>query len=255
MNLNRKYLFICPVTEPDTYNQILLKSNDLHSSKVIKLEGITRATTGFNSILAEYENDYNVIIFLHQDVYLPENWLSRLDAAIDEISTHGRWGAIGVAGAKPNGKLSCSLWMSALDMLLDCRDDNIEEVCALDEVLIAINTDENVRFDKDLPGFHLFGTSIVQDLADRGLKSYSINNPIIHHDKVKGQLDKSYDKAYFYLRKKYKHKLPIFNTVLPIQKLPIALYKRKIKSYVRPTTTEKYNLIDPKELARKLNFE
>ena len=112
-----------------------------------------------------------------------------------------------------------------------------------------------MKFDERHPGFHLFGTSIVQTFLEHNLKSYSIDAPIIHHDKKKYTLGKSYFEAYKYLKQKYAMNLPINTTILPISRFGLKLRIRELKFKIKRTPPASYNLINPVKLSKKLGYE
>jgi hypothetical protein len=252
----RKYKFLCPVTEEETYRNLLLKSNDINSQNIEVITGARHAAIAFNQSLSKLKStSYDVAIFVHQDVYLPSGWLAKLDEIINHIEYNAEWGVLGVAGIDLNGQPSCSLWCSAINTFLNDRTSEFDEVQSLDEVLLIINLKKDIIFDENLEGFHLFGTSLVQDLITKNIKSFSIDNAIIHHDKKKSSLGRSYRVAYSYLKKKFKHRLPLHNTVMPITKYSFPLHMREIKLKFRPIKEEEYALIDPRKLSSELGLE
>jgi len=126
-------------------------------------------------------------VFLHADVFLPEDWYQDFMiklTKIEDIDPH--WGVVGAAGVpldwyhgskKYEEKMATSVtvmsktWTSGIDSM---------PVQALDEFLLVLNRDTSPSFDPLLPGVDLFGTDIVLSVRAAGKKAYLLNTKVLH---------------------------------------------------------------------------
>ena len=127
----------------------------------------------------------------------------------------------------------------------------------LDEMLLFLRVGSGLKFDEDLPGFHLYAADAIQIAKARGLRSYVIDTPVIHHSRAVVALDRSYRKAYRNLQRKWRLELPIPNLVCPITRSPLTLLLRdaRIRSKHRGKPRPSEPLDDPSLIARRLGFE
>lgn len=132
--------------------------------------GLERATT-------------DLVVFIHQDVYLPAGWERRLQRAIAALETRDmRWGVVGSVGVLP------ALAGHARQLRGHWRDPSGHhyegplpaQVQALDEQWLCVRKSRGLAFDADLPGFHCYGVDLALTALDRGLKSYAIDAPAWH---------------------------------------------------------------------------
>lgn len=86
----------------------------------------------------------------------------------------------------------------------------------MDEIVIVLRRKSGVRFDPALPGFHLYGTDIVQSALIQGFKTYVFDGPVVHNSLPRIKLGLSYVKAYRYMQRKWRSQLPIYTTVLTV---------------------------------------
>jgi hypothetical protein len=103
------------------------------------------------------------------------------------------------------------------------------EAQSLDELVLIVNTRHGYKFDENLPGYHLYGTDIVQSGLKSGLNSFIIDAPCIHNDKPKPILGKDYLEAYKYMQNKWRNKLRIYTTVMPLDKTTFHYHLRNLK--------------------------
>jgi hypothetical protein len=186
-------------------------------------------------------------------VYLPLNWISGVSLCIEKLEKVDLdWAVLGVAGATAEGVVG-HLWSSGINKEIGKRFDGAIEVESLDELLLVVNVKNNIRFDENLPGFHLFGTDIVQIAKSQGLKSYVIDLPVIHNDRPKYVFDGSYIDNYKFMQSKWKKILPIQTSTEKINKSIIGLYLRNLKfSFIG--TNRQHIEYDPERVAIELNY-
>jgi hypothetical protein len=119
-----------------------------------------------------------VLVFLHQDVLLPEGWFDRLADQIRTVEQYfGSWGVLGVFGV--------SLWGWMVGHVQDphghrkwgrlpCRVQSLDEVC------LMIRRDSGLRFDEELGGFHFYGADLCLQAQQRGTHCYAVDACLQH---------------------------------------------------------------------------
>lgn len=185
------------------------------------------AGLAYNAGLEETTAD--VVIFAHQDVYLPRGWDKKLLSTIRTLELYGKnWGVLGVVGKDRFGNLVGRAWSTGLGLEIETEFSSPAPVKTIDEVVIVLRREAGLRFDEELPGYHLYGADIVQTAIEKDLEAYVFDGPVIHNSVPVVQLDSSYVKAYRYMQRKWKAKLPIWTTVVPITKSGWPLLRKRI---------------------------
>jgi hypothetical protein len=158
-----------------------------------------------------------LVIFVHQDVYLPAGWTDLLLARLAEIEAlDANWALVGAFGVDMGALGWGPVWSTSLGSI-------VGQVCTVpvpaqsfDELLIVLRRASGVRFDEALPGFHLYGTDIVQSAQKAGFGAWVASLPLIHNDGFHQELDASFDAAFHYLRHKWRDRLPLKSPVSKI---------------------------------------
>lgn len=186
------------------------------------------ASAAYNRGLADTRTDY--IVFVHQDVYLPRNWLGNLRAAIGRLSEHDpAWAIIGAFGKAGNDDLVGHVWSSGLGCELGETLRDPIPVVAVDELLIVMRRVPGLKFDDRLPGFHLYGTDIVHEARKLGMTSYVCDLPVVHNSKPVQTLAGGYTDAYRFMQRKWKADLPLKTIIAPITRNGFGLLKARAK--------------------------
>jgi hypothetical protein len=89
-------------------------------------------------------------------------------------------------------------------------------VQSLDEMLIVLRRGAGLRFDEALPGWHMYGTDIVQTARAAGFGAYAGALPAVHNDRFHGALGADFTECYRFMQAKWAGKLPL---VTPITKI------------------------------------
>jgi len=162
--------------------------------------------------------DADIVIFAHQDVYFPRGWDDKLRDAIRTLDERGEmWGVLGVIGSNADGKLVGGAWSNGLQWKIQSRKfDSPAPVRTFDEIVLVLHKDGGLRFDDNLPGFHLYGTDIALSAIRSGLGAYVFDAPVIHNSIWRKKLGLSYCGAYRYMQRKWRDELPVQTLVLPI---------------------------------------
>jgi len=173
------------------------------------------AAVAYNRALDATNAD--IIIFAHQDVFLPRGWETVLFARIAELNEkRPNWVLLGSYGVDLSGTHYGPVWSSSIGYVIGRVAAEPVEVQSFDEHLIVMRRHPGLRFDENLPGFHLYGTDIVQIARHAGLGAYVMSLPLIHNDGFKEQLGSDYLEGYRYMKRKWRRTLPL---VTPVAKI------------------------------------
>ncbi len=207
---------VAAVNNVQVLRSCLLKSPDLRSGvDVILQTGFASAASAYNCGMESAKND--IVVFVHQDVYLPEGWVNRMRRAIEIISAQDpNWGVLGIWGATNNGGRVGYLYWTGVEGTAGRRFDGGIEVETLDELLLIVRRSSGLLFDELLPGYHMYGADICLEAGRRGMKSYAISAFCVHNTNNYKMLPLQFWKAYLLMRSKWKSQLPIQTTCTEI---------------------------------------
>jgi hypothetical protein len=211
----QKNLLLSPLLLDGGRNQLILKRD------------CTSASIAFNSAIEEARND--LILFVHQDIYLPETWfadVNRCLALLKEQSAN--WGVLGCFGSHKAafGGLG-RVYTRGLGRH-GRRIARPEPVQTLDEIVLIVRRSSGLLFDPLLPHFHLYGTDICLAAEEKGLVNYAFQGFCVHNTMQLLTLPPEFYACYRYIRSKWAHRLPIYTSCLKISFLNGDLYRRKI---------------------------
>ena len=172
------------------------------------MRGFASAGAAYNAGIRQAVGD--ILVFAHQDVYLPPEWDSQLAAAISHLSqSDPNWAVLGVFGitreSRPHGYIYCT----GLEKVLGQSFSQPVPGTSLDEVVLVLRGSAGLAFDEQLPGFHLYGTDLCLEAQRRGLGSYIVPAFCIHNTAGMKFLPRAFWRGYFYLRRKWRVRLPI----------------------------------------------
>lgn len=187
----------------------LLRSREIETANEVRVHwNADRASRAYNQELRRCTGD--VVVFAHQDVFLPTGWVDSLASSIETLARQdARWGVAGSFGITAGGQGLGNVYSAGLRRFVGEFSERPVRACSLDEVLIVLNRAAELRFDEDLPGFHLYGTDICLEADKRGLKSYVVPCFALHNSRGITRLPSSFWRAYFYLRNKWRDRLPV----------------------------------------------
>jgi hypothetical protein len=198
------------------------------------------------------ESSAPIIVFAHQDVFLPEGWENRLARAITEIELHDPdWAVIGAFGVDLNGQYFGHVWCSGTGRRLGGRFGAPRETVSIDELLIVLRRDSGLRFDEGLPSFHLYGTDIVQMGRAAGRKSYVADLAVIHNSRPVRTYRGGYAEAWRYMQHKWRDSLPIMTLTVPITRTALPLLRAQFGLW-RTFPQRKAKAMDPRVDPRTL---
>ena len=208
--------FVAAVNSDYTLRMNLMKSPPLqgdHPHQVIITRGAKSAAEVYNAGLEQATNP--IVVFLHQDVYLPERWPEDFQQAWTEAEA--KFGKIGVAGAyglgghleagKGTGAERTGRIMSHGKWLKEKRPLPAK-VDTLDELLLALPRDTALRFDARL-GFHLYGCDIAMQANAAGLVAAVLPTLCHHNNFTQFPLSGEFSESMKIFREKWKHRVPV----------------------------------------------
>jgi hypothetical protein len=169
-----------------------------------------------------------VVVFAHQDVYLPASWPQRLEKAIEQVEKiEPEWAVLGPIGIAVGGKTAGRAWCAANRGLVGEAIQAPVPVQSLDEIVLVVRRGSRLRFDESLPSFHLYGTDIVQQARSAGFGAFAVDIPVVHNSKPVTTLAGGYVAGWRYLRRKWRAQLPIATTITSIDSLGLKLVREQ----------------------------
>jgi hypothetical protein len=249
---------ISAVNRDEVLSANLLRSPDVicGAARVIEERGYATAGAAYNAGLERAE-DAEVVAFIHQDVYLPAGWVDRVTSALATLED--KWAVAGVWGIRSDGQFAGRVWCSGGGQEhVGLAGTN--EVASLDEIVLILNTRHGLRFDPNLPGYHLYATDLIMQARQKGLKTFCIDAPVVHNSRCNHNVyDKAYRSAYRYMQQKWRAQLPLLTCVAPVTRNgQWEIRRRWLKAEARKALGRaKFHSRpgDPQALARRLGYE
>lgn len=170
-----------------------------------------------------------IIVLAHHDVYLPQGWDSLLRARIAEVSAFDpNWAVIAPFGVGHDLVGYGTVWSSSIGTIVGRVANGPIPVQTVDELLIVLRRQSGLRFDETLPGFHLYGTDIVQTALSGGMGAYAMSLPVVHNDGFKSHLDASFAMAYRHQSRKWRKRLPLYSPTTKISWHMLSLIRSRL---------------------------
>jgi len=209
---------------------------EAHPHQIIVKEGYASAGKAYNDAIDWSQND--LMVFLHSDIILPEQWLADLERALQWLEREDpSWGVIGTYGETLDDHGRGYIYSSGLG-IMGKPFDQPAEIQTLDEIVLIFRKSSGLRFDPSLPNFHMYGTDICMAAHDAGRKNYAISAFCIHNTQPGLVLGQDFYQCYWYVQKKWKKYLPIQTTCVRITRNNAAMYRRRLGEtylkYLRP---------------------
>jgi hypothetical protein len=244
-------------------NDTVLRNN-LGASLILQDGGVPLVVErGHRSASQAYNHgldrtDADIVVFAHQDVYLPAGWDQKLLSAVRMLAHEGRtWGVLGVVGVDRSGAVRGRSWSNGLQRDIDRRVSCPTAVQSLDEIVLVLNRKSGLRFDPEIPGFHLYGTDIAQSALAAGMEAWVFDGPVVHNSLPVTRLDESYRRAYRAMQRKWRSRLPIYTAVAPITRCGWPLFRQAARlkwTYLRRMPVRARHG-EPGAMARELGYE
>lgn len=185
------------------------------------------AAKAYNDVIEEARNE--LIVFAHQDMIFPANWLNQLDCALKYLDTlDPDWGVLGCYGVSSNGVKRGLIYSPGVGVIGGPLSDPVK-IQTLDEIVLIIRKSSGLRFDPDLPHFHLYGADICLRAALKGLNSYVIPAFCIHNANQYCVLPREFYECYRHIQHSWRDALPIHTSCLEITQSNLTRYSRRIR--------------------------
>lgn len=204
-----KWTLVSAVNNDTVLNSCLLQSGAAQAAvEVILQRGYADAAGAYNNALERATSD--VVVFAHQDVYLPANWASEFSAVVEKLgATDPNWAVLGVYGVRQNGEHVGHVYCGGVERMLGQKFFEPQRVNTLDELLLVVRKSSGVRFDPLISGYHLYGADVCLEAQKRGGSVYAIPAFCIHNTNGYRTLPWAFWRNYLRLRRKWRDRLPI----------------------------------------------
>lgn len=231
---SQKITFIVAANDRSILQNNLLASPCLqgaHPHQLIVQEGFASAAAAYNAALAQSVNE--IVVFLHQDVYLPERWLTDLSLTLQQLDSRDpNWGVLGCWGLKQEGEGFGYLYTPG-EAVIGHALEAPEQVQTLDELVLILRRSSGLKFNEELPGFHLYGTDICLTAAKMGLRSYAISAFCIHNSRQYFELPSDFYGCYRHVKRMWKDAMPIQTSCIRISRFDQDLWSRRLREIYR----------------------
>lgn len=188
--------------------------------------GAPSAAIAYNKGLDATTDD--IVVFAHQDVFLPKGWDHLLAARLAELTRKDpSWGVVGAYGVAADYRQFGPVWTSSLGQIIGHVTLQPEPVISFDEMLIVIRRASGLRFDDAQPGWHMYGTDIVCRARERGLGAYALGLPCIHNDRFHEALGEDFTESYRWMQARWPQYLPLQTPVTKISRSGLHLMRER----------------------------
>ncbi len=203
-----------------------------HQHHLLLQENFPSAAKAYNDAIEKSPND--LMIFCHQDVFLPQAWLSQVQRALDHLeSDDPSWGVLGCSGITVDQHMWGHVYSSGLGVIGE-RSLKPVPIQTLDEIVLIFRKSSGLRFDETLPHFHLYGADICLRAAELGKRSYGISAFCVHNTDLNLVLPKEFYECCRHLKRRWRHRLPIQTTCIRITQFNMPIYLKRLReTYVR----------------------
>jgi hypothetical protein len=197
-----------------------------HPHQIILQKDYTSAARAYNDAINRAQND--LMVFAHQDMIFPRLWLSQLEEAIAHLeAADPRWGVLGCYGMTQGHRGEGYIFQPGRGTIGRVFESPIP-VQTLDEIVLVFKKSSGLRFDDQLPHFHLYGADICLRAAELGMNSYAVPAFCIHNANQYVVLPKEFYECCHYIRRVWRDHLPIQTTCLAITRLNLPMYRRRL---------------------------
>jgi glycosyltransferase involved in cell wall biosynthesis len=232
MTSTDRITFVSAVNNREILNEHLLASPCFrapHNHQILIQEGFPSAAQAYNDAIQKSVNE--LIVFCHQDIYLPSPWLSQLQKALDQLESQDpNWGVLGCGGMTRDGLGRGHLYSSGLGILGE-PFERPALVQTLDEIVLIVRKSSGLGFDPELPHFHLYGTDICLAAARRGRASYAISAFCIHNTHQGLILPKEFYECCAHVRRVWRDSLPVVTPCIRLTKSNYPVYRRRLHEF------------------------
>jgi len=182
------------------------------------------AAIAYNRALDATTSD--IVVFAHHDVYLPHGWQTVLAARLAEVTTADpNWALFGAFGVGLDAAHIGPVWSSSIGQIVGRVPMQPTQVQSFDELLIVMRRASGLRFDENAPGWHMYGTDIVQTARAAGMRAYAGALPTLHNDRYHESLQSDFIECYRFMQRKWRADLPLRTPMTKISRSGLHLYR------------------------------
>jgi hypothetical protein len=197
------------------------------SDQIIVQEGFPSASLAYNDAIEKARTD--IIVFAHQDVYFPEQWLADLNRAIRHLEkSDPDWGMLGCWGVNNRGLEAGYLYSVGLGVL-GVPFDSPVKIDTLDEYVLILRKSSGLRFNEALPRFHFYGTDICMTARKNNMNCYAISAYTVHNTSY-GLLSQEFYECYWHIKRLWREFLPIQTPCIRVTQWNEDYYIRRLKA-------------------------
>jgi len=232
-----KISFVTCVNDFELYEKCVVSSIEKravsHEIELIPIDNTTSKYSAPQALnLGLDKGKGEIIVYCHQDVVFPPNWLEMLQdqiAKVDELQEE--WGVLGTFGISLKGRYVgnvCDPHNNMPSIDLPCQVQSLDEHC------LIIRRDSGLSFDENLAGFHCYGTDLCLQAMAKRMNNYAIDARLTHLSP--GNKDSSFYEMAGLLEKKWqsiRNNRYIIKTPLGYFRLKKGLLARLICLYIR----------------------
>lgn len=243
---------IAAVNNDEVLNSCLLASPDLHSGIQVNIQrGAKSAAEAYNAGIKATTAE--IMVFVHQDVYLPQGWLDILNDTLKKIEKQdSNWGVLGLYGKDRMNNGHGHVYSTGLQRVLGKSFSGIIEVETLDEMVLILKRLSDLKFDESVPNFHLYGADICLQAKAHNMRSYVFPAFAIHNSNGIGILPKDYWKTYFAMRRKWKAVLPVMTPCMPISRWGAPVVHYMLRTLLKRRRSLGTRVSNPEQLWSRL---
>ena len=225
---NAAFSFVVAVNDEKVFQNNVLASPVFRAGnnhEIIARRGFSSAGIAYNDAMSAANND--IIVFMHQDIYLPDDWDMKLKSIIETLEHSGvKWGVLGCFGISLRGQPVGHVYSNGLNSELGFPQGPVRAT-SLDEIVLILRKSSGLHFDPRLSHFHLYGADICMESKKRGYENYVVSNYCIHNSLPINRLPEEFWQCAEYLRDKWRGDLPIKTTCVTISSLKIIMNMKR----------------------------
>jgi hypothetical protein len=252
--------FVIPVNDNGVYQKNFLASplfKNKHHHEILRMSNFPSASKAYNAGIDQAGND--LIVFAHQDVFLPESWIADLRRALLNLEEQDpQWGVLGCYGVTVDDERLGFIYSTGLG-ILGKPFANPKPIQTLDELVLILRKSSGLRFDETLPNFHFYGTDICMQARERNRESYVISGFVIHNTNQIIRMEKAFYDCYKHVKKRWKKYLPIQTTCIRISRFNSQVFDMKFREIYQGISgrakEQCFRAKDPREIYERLLME
>jgi len=245
--------FVITRTAGKVFEQNVAISPCLRDSRVrqvIVQQDFKSASLAYNDALLKATED--ILVFCHQDMYFPENWLDDLQKSIQLLSqSDPRWAVLGCWGITVDGQ-GVGYIRSLGHGTLGQPFEHPIRINTLDECVLIFRKSSGLKFDPKLPDFHFYGTDICLSARKSAMNCYAISAFCIHNTRRLRSLPREFFEGYYHIKKAWSEFLPIVTSCVAVTRFDKDVLHYRIRctinALLRRDISPDPRLDDPRKL-------